>query len=276
MGIYVMNANGSNQVRLSSPSTYDTEPAWSPDGPKIAFTSSREATQNFEIYVMNADGSNQIRLTNNPAFDTRADWGRVPSGTPIPTPTATATATASPTPTATATGTPSPTPTATATSTASPTPVPSATPSPTPTPSPSPAELKNISTRLRVEAGDNTLIGGFIITGPIPRTLVVRAIGPSLAQFGIPDVLADPTLELRDNTGALVVANDNWQQDSEAGQLPILGLAPSDPAESAFLRTIAPGAYTAIVAGKDGGTGDRTCGSLQRHQSVPRADLTTG
>lgn len=124
-----------------------------------------------------------------------------------------------------------------------------------PTPAPSPLALKNISTRVRVETGANTLIGGFIITGVLPRSLIVRGIGPSLANFGVPDVLLDPTLELRDNTGALEASNDNWQDDPNAKQLPIIGLAPSDPAESAFLRTINPGMHTAIVAGKDGGTG---------------------
>lgn len=153
-------------------------------------------------------------------------------------------------------------------------PTPTPTPSPSPTPTPAPLELKNLSTRMRVETGNNVLIGGFIITGVVPRTLVVRAIGPSLSQFGIPDVLADPTLALYDNTGVLEAANDNWQDDPEAGQLSTLGLVPGDPAESAFLRTILPGTHTAIVAGKDGGTGVGLVEIYDVTSSIP--ELTTG
>ncbi len=136
-----------------------------------------------------------------------------PSSTPTATPTATAsptaTATATATPTATAaatpTGTPIPTPSPVPTPTPAltPTPAPTLTPTPTPTAAPSPAQALNISTRLRVQAGNNVLIGGFIIAGNTLKSVAVRGIGPSLAAFGIPDALADPTLELRAANGVL-------------------------------------------------------------------------
>ena len=119
-----------------------------------------------------------------------------------------------------------------------------------------PAKALNISTRLRVETGNGILIGGFIITGTAPKSVAVRGVGPSLAQFGISDVLADPTVELRDSTGALVAQNDNWQDDpSQAAQLTALGLALQNPNESGLVATLDPGAYTALLAGKNNGTG---------------------
>jgi hypothetical protein len=126
----------------------------------------------------------------------------------------------------------------------------------TPTPTPSPAQAVNISTRLRVEAGNNVLIGGFIITGSAPKSVAVRGIGPSLAAFGINDVLTDPTLELRAANGGLIVQNDDWQDNSaQAAQLSALGLAPQDSKESGIVATLPPGAYTAILAGKNSGAG---------------------
>jgi hypothetical protein len=114
----------------------------------------------------------------------------------------------------------------------------------------------NIATRLRVETGNNVLIGGFIISGPSSKRVVVRGIGPSLVSFGITDALADPTLELRDNSSALLASDDDWQDDSsQAAQLTLLGLAPTDSKESALVASVAPGAYTAILAGKNQGTG---------------------
>ena len=134
---------------------------------------------------------------------------------------------------------------------------PAPTPTPTPTPTPSPVTALNISTRLRVQTGNNVLIGGFIITGSTPKQVVVRGIGPSLGAFGVPDPLTDPTLELRSSTGTLIMQNDNWQDDAtQASQLTALGLAPTDTHESALVATLDPNAsYTVIVAGNNGGTG---------------------
>jgi uncharacterized protein GlcG (DUF336 family) len=115
-------------------------------------------------------------------------------------------------------------------------------------------KLANISTRVDAGAGDNQLVGGFIITGDQPKRVIIRAIGPSLAPFGIGSVLADPTLELHDQTGALIAANDNWG-DSQQAEIEATGIPPVNELESAIVRTLAPGAYTAVARGKDGGTG---------------------
>jgi hypothetical protein len=118
------------------------------------------------------------------------------------------------------------------------------------------AMLANISTRGLVQTGDEVMIGGFILSGTEGSTVVVRAIGPSLTSFGIGDALADPTLELHDADGALIGANDNWRDDAgQADELIAIGFAPGDDLESAMLATLPPAAYTAIVAGKGGGTG---------------------
>jgi glucose/arabinose dehydrogenase len=115
--------------------------------------------------------------------------------------------------------------------------------------------LANISTRSFVQTGDNRLIGGFILENNGGGAhVIIRAIGPSLAQFG--NRLADPTLELRDGNGGLLRFDDNWQDDpNQAAQIIAAGLAPSNPLESAIAADLLPGHYTAIVAGKNGGTG---------------------
>ena len=119
------------------------------------------------------------------------------------------------------------------------------------------SQLANISTRGFVQTGDNVMIGGFILGGNTGNTSVaVRGIGPSLSQSGLSNVLADPTLELRDSNGALLVANDNWQDDPvSAAQLTAHGLAPQNSLESGIFASLPPGAFTAILAGKNGGTG---------------------
>ena len=106
----------------------------------------------------------------------------------------------------------------------------------------------NISTRLRVQTGDNVLIGGFIITGNDPKEVIVRAIGPSLGAFGVANPLANPSLELNYPDGTTVVTNNNWRDTQEA-EIMASGLAPTDDLESAILATLDPGAYTAIVRG---------------------------
>jgi hypothetical protein len=117
------------------------------------------------------------------------------------------------------------------------------------------SRLGNISTRAIVEAGDNVLIGGIIGggNGSQPKVLI-RAIGPSLTQFGVPNALQDPILELRDKNGALVATNNNWQSDQQAA-IQATGLAPSNAKEAAILATLEPTNYTAIVKGANNGTG---------------------
>lgn len=116
--------------------------------------------------------------------------------------------------------------------------------------------LVNISTRGQVQAGEGVLIGGFTIQGSIPRTMVIRARGPSLMAFGVPGVLANPSLQLvRSSDQALVASNDDYTTASNLAQLQASGFAPTNAFESAIMATLAPGAYTAVVRSADGGTG---------------------
>jgi hypothetical protein len=118
------------------------------------------------------------------------------------------------------------------------------------------SQLANISTRGFVRTGDKVMIGGFILGGNNPTRVVVRGIGPSLAGLGLNPVLADPTLELRNSDGSLIVANDNWQDDPAAAtQLSDNGFAPTDPKESGIFASLPAGQFTAILAGKNGGIG---------------------
>jgi hypothetical protein len=107
---------------------------------------------------------------------------------------------------------------------------------------------------MRVQTGENVGIGGFIITGSAPKHVVLRAIGPSLAQAGIADALADPVLELHGPAGFVTIVNDNWR-DNQESTLAATGLAPIDNLEAAIDATLAPGAYTAIVRGKGNSSG---------------------
>jgi hypothetical protein len=114
------------------------------------------------------------------------------------------------------------------------------------------ARLANISSRGPVQTGDNVLIAGMIVVGQTSQTVVVRAIGPSLSLIG---KLADPALELRDGNGAMVEANDDWDLSNNKQALINSGLAPTNPVESAIIRALPPGNYTAIVKGSGGTTG---------------------
>jgi len=119
------------------------------------------------------------------------------------------------------------------------------------------SQLANVSTRALVQTGDDVLIGGFIVQGMQPKRVIIRAIGPELAPFGIPDPLADPTLELHDSTGALIASNDNWMTTiiggiittDQVAAIRASGYAPGDLRESAMVVSLPPGNYTAIVRG---------------------------
>jgi hypothetical protein len=123
--------------------------------------------------------------------------------------------------------------------------------------------LGNVSTRSLVQTGDDVMIGGFIVQGTRPKNVIIRAIGPELGQYGVPNPLADPTLELHDGTGLLVALNDNWQQtiiggiitSNQVQAIQNSGHAPTDANESAIIANLPPGNYTAIVSGVNNTTG---------------------
>jgi hypothetical protein len=130
--------------------------------------------------------------------------------------------------------------------------------------SPSPQSiLGNISTRSLVETGDNVMIGGFIVQGAQPKNVIIRAIGPELSHYGVPNPLADPTLELHNGTGTLIASNDNWQHtiiggiitSNQVQDIQNSGHAPADASESAIIANLPPGNYTAIVRGVNNTTG---------------------
>lgn len=117
-----------------------------------------------------------------------------------------------------------------------------------PPPTTGQSQVLQISTRGRVETGDNVMIGGFIIQGSVTKRVIVRAIGPSLGSFGVAGALANPVLELHDGTGALLQTNDDWREMQEQ-EIIDTGLQPTNDRESAIVSDLAPGSYTAIVKG---------------------------
>jgi len=128
---------------------------------------------------------------------------------------------------------------------------------PNPAPGPTPHQLRNISARSHVLTGDRVLIGGFIIQGNAPKTVIVRAVGPSLTIGGTPlsGRLADPTLELyAAGNRAPIAANNDWRE-SQQSEIGVTGLQPTSDFESAIVRTLAPGSYTAVMRGRNNGTG---------------------
>ena len=120
-----------------------------------------------------------------------------------------------------------------------------------------PAKLANISTRALVGTGNDIVIAGFILGGNSGLTnLVIRGIGPSLTGFGVANALANPTLELRDNNGAVLISNNDWQDDPvQAGQLSAAGLTPANPLESGIAISLSPGTYTALLSGQGNTSG---------------------
>jgi hypothetical protein len=118
-------------------------------------------------------------------------------------------------------------------------------------------KLANISTRAFVSTGSNVVIAGFILgnNGGNDR-IAVRGLGPSLSAAGLSNVLADPILELRDSNGVLRASNNDWQDNpAQAAELIAAGLAPANSLESGIASTLPPGAYTALLAGLNNGTG---------------------
>ena len=159
--------------------------------------------------------------------------------------------------------------------TLTPTPTPAPTPTPTPIPTPggngtgvalfevydlnqaAPSKLANISTRAFCSTGENIVIAGFSLSNNTgDDRIIIRGLGPSLSAFGLSPVLANPTLELRDNNGTLLTSNNDWQDNAaQKAEIIAAGLAPSDPKEAAIAATLPPGLYTALLAGLSQGTG---------------------
>jgi hypothetical protein len=119
------------------------------------------------------------------------------------------------------------------------------------------AKLVNISTRALVGTNNDVVIAGFILGHSSSTTrIVLRGLGGSLTLFGVPNALANPTLELRDNNGAILASNDDWQSDpAQAAELTAAGLAPTNAQESGIAITLGPGQYTAVLAGQGSSTG---------------------
>ncbi len=259
------NAANNTDSQLFYSFSTDGGDTWSPNvavsnpfNPFLGYPNQNKMGDYITMVSDNTGGNVAYAATFNLEEDiyyVRVAPGGAPTPTPSPTPTATATAT--PTATATIAPTPTPSPTPTATATATPTTTPSVTPTatptetatPTPTPTPA-AQAINLSTRMRVQTGDNVGIGGFIITGSTPKHVVLRAIGPSLTRNGLTGVLGDPVLELHGPGAFVTITNNNWRDDPmQEAAIIADGLAPTNDLESAIDATLAPGAYTAIVRG---------------------------
>lgn len=156
---------------------------------------------------------------------------------------------------------------------------------PTPGPTPPNVQLLNISGRVLAQGGDKVGIGGFIVTGTTSKTVIVRAIGPSMTSGGapVPGRLDDPKLELRASDGHLIAANDSWRSTQEQ-QILQSGLAPSDNREAAIIAALPAGQYTAIISGANNSTGIGLVEIYDLESTLPgelgnlavRADVRTG
>ena len=114
--------------------------------------------------------------------------------------------------------------------------------------------ITNLSTRASVETGQGVAIAGFIVTGTQSRQVVIRGLGPTLTQDGVSGALADPFLSLFDSNGNVLWKNNNWKDSQQAG-IQATGLAPPNDLESAILKVLQPGNYTAILSGRNNTTG---------------------
>jgi WD40 repeat protein len=117
-----------------------------------------------------------------------------------------------------------------------------------------PTSVVNLATRSRVGTGDDVMIAGFIAQGGVSARLLIRGIGPSLTAAGVPNSLADPVLTIFDGNGVQIATNDNWTSDQRS-DITATGLAPKNDLEAAYVAWFPPGSYTAILTGKNGGTG---------------------
>jgi phospholipase/lecithinase/hemolysin len=123
-------------------------------------------------------------------------------------------------------------------------------------PPPTLSKALNIATRVFVDTGERVSIAGFIVTGDVSKKVLIRGIGPSLAANGVPTPLADPILTLVDQAGNTLMTNDNWKDSPQAAEIMNTGIPPTKDLESAILTSLAPGHYTAVLAGKDNTSGN--------------------
>lgn len=128
-------------------------------------------------------------------------------------------------------------------------------PAPTPSATPGASRFSAISTRLNVGIGNDVMIAGFIVKGLQAKSVVVRALGPTLSSFGVANSLADPVLELHNSTGAVIASNDDWQAGAQSPEIFASGYAPPHASESALIATLPQGSYTVIVRGFGNTTG---------------------
>ncbi len=144
-------------------------------------------------------------------------------------------------------------------------------------PPPAPSKALNISTRVFVDTGERVSVAGFIVTGDVAKKVLIRGIGPSLAANGVPTPLGNPTLTLFDSAGNVRMTNDDWKNSPDAAEIMTTGLAPKNDLESAMIATLAPGQYTAQLAGKDAGTGNGVIEiyDLQSGTKATLANLST-
>ncbi|HEV2843107.1 MAG TPA: DUF11 domain-containing protein [Chthoniobacterales bacterium] len=206
--------------------------------PTAAGTLSNTATVSTTSQEFNLSNNSDTEMTTvNPASTPTP-----PPATPTPTPATPTPPPATPTPPP---ATPTPPP-------ATPTP-PAATPTPTPIPA---SQAINLSTRMFIQTGDNVGVGGFIITGSVPKHVLIRAIGPSLTGVGVSNALADPILELHGPESFVTTTDNNWQDDPiQKALIEATGIPPTHNLEAAIEARLAPGAYTAVVRGNNNGTG---------------------
>jgi phospholipase/lecithinase/hemolysin len=144
-------------------------------------------------------------------------------------------------------------------------------------PPPAPSKALNISTRVFVDTAERVSVAGFIVTGDVAKKVLIRGIGPSLAANGVPTPLDNPTLTLFDSAGSVNMTNDDWKNSPDAAEIMSSGLAPANDFESAIIATLAPGQYTAQLAGKDDGTGNGVVEiyDLESGSSATLANLST-
>jgi len=212
---------------------------------------------NFTVTALDAFGNTTTSYAGNVHFTSSDGQATLPANNPLTNGTGSFSATLKTTGSQTISATDSVTSSITGTSgsiavSAAPTP----TPTPTATPTATPPRALNISTRLRVDVGDKVMIGGFIITGNTPKAVVLRGLGPSLANFGLPaaSLLSDPLIELY-GSGGLIVSNDNWKDSPQKDQIQGTIFQPSDDRESVILATLPPAAYSVVLKGANGGAG---------------------